>query len=60
MWQIFVLAQLGLFILLFTRFWQRGAETILALENPMPVPEVKAVSFAPSAEAQGGATEFSI
>lgn len=60
MWQIFVLTQLGLFILLFTRFWQRGAETILAQENPMTVPAVEAVASAPSAESQSGATEFSI
>ncbi len=60
MWQIFVLTQLGLFILLYTRFWQRGAETILALENPMPVPVEESASSAPSAEAQGGAAEFSI
>jgi hypothetical protein len=35
-WPMFLLAQLGLFLMLFTRFWQRGAETSLALQNPMP------------------------
>jgi len=28
------------FLMLFTRFWQRGAETILALDNPLPLPLV--------------------
>jgi hypothetical protein len=35
---MFLLAQIGLFVMLLTRFWQRGAETILALENPLPEP----------------------
>jgi hypothetical protein len=35
-WPTFLLAQLGLFVMLFTRFWQRGAETSLALQNPIP------------------------
>jgi hypothetical protein len=34
-WPTFLLAQLGLFLNLFTRFWQRGAETSLALQNPV-------------------------
>ncbi|MBB5342906.1 hypothetical protein [Tunturibacter empetritectus] len=34
-WPTIVLAQLGLFLFLFTRFWQRGAETSLALQNPI-------------------------
>jgi hypothetical protein len=37
-WPTFLLAQLGLFLLLFTRFWQRGAETSLALQNPIFIP----------------------
>jgi hypothetical protein len=37
-WPIFLLAQLGLFLMLLTRFWQRGAETVLALDNPIVVP----------------------
>ncbi len=36
-WPTFLLAQLGLFLMLFTRFWQRGAETSLALQNPIAV-----------------------
>jgi hypothetical protein len=35
-WPTFLLAQFGLFVMLFTRFWQRGAETSLALQNPIP------------------------
>ncbi len=34
-WPMFLLAQLGLFLMLFTRFWQRGAETSLALQHPI-------------------------
>src|SRR6202042_1921049 len=34
-WPTFLLAQLGLFLMLLTRFWQRGAETSLALQNPI-------------------------
>ena len=34
-WPMFLLAQAGLFAMLFTRFWQRGAETSLALQNPI-------------------------
>jgi hypothetical protein len=37
-WPTFLLAQLGLFLMLLTRFWQRGAETSLALQNPIPIP----------------------
>jgi hypothetical protein len=39
-WPLFLLAQIGLFLMLFTRFWQRGAETILALDNPLPLPHI--------------------
>jgi hypothetical protein len=36
---MFLLAQSGLFFNLFTRFWQRGAETILAIDRPLsPAP----------------------
>jgi hypothetical protein len=35
-WPLFVLTQIGLFLMLFTRFWQRGAETIVAQDNPLP------------------------
>jgi hypothetical protein len=37
-WPTFLLAQLGLFLMLFTRFWQRGMETSLALQNPISSP----------------------
>ncbi len=43
-WPMFLLAQLGLFLMLLTRFWQRGAETILALDNPIPALAVLAES----------------
>jgi hypothetical protein len=39
-WPMFLLAQLGLFLMLLTRFWQRGAETSLALQNPIPSPSL--------------------
>jgi hypothetical protein len=46
-WPTFLLAQFGLFVMLFTRFWQRGAETSLALQNPIPSPSLPpAVHFA--------------
>jgi hypothetical protein len=41
-WPMFLLAQLGLFLMLLTRFWQRGAEACLALENRIHVPAVVA------------------
>jgi hypothetical protein len=37
---MFLLAQLGLFLMLFTRFWQRGAETSLSLQNPILSPSL--------------------
>jgi hypothetical protein len=37
-WPTFLLAQFGLFLHLFTRFWQRGVETSLALQNPIFTP----------------------
>jgi hypothetical protein len=39
-WPTFLLAQLGLFLMLFTRFWQRGVETSLALQNPLLNPSL--------------------
>lgn len=36
-WPLFVLAQIGLFVMLLTRFWLRGAETVLAQDNPVAV-----------------------
>ena len=34
-WPMFLVAQVGLFLMLFTRFWQRGAESSLVLQNPL-------------------------
>jgi hypothetical protein len=39
-WPTFLLAQLGLFLMLLTRFWQRGAETSLSLQNPLLSPSL--------------------
>jgi hypothetical protein len=39
-WPTFLLAQFGLFFMLLSRFWQRGAETSLALQNPIPDPSL--------------------
>ena len=39
-WPTFLLAQLGLFLMLFTRFWQRGVETSLALQHPITNPSL--------------------
>jgi hypothetical protein len=39
-WPMFLLAQFGLFLMLFTRFWQRGVETSLSLQNPIPSPSL--------------------
>jgi hypothetical protein len=38
-WPQFLLAQTGLFIMLLTRFWQRGAETSLSLQHPIIDPQ---------------------
>ncbi|MHB1022857.1 MAG: hypothetical protein ACYC46_07550 [Acidobacteriaceae bacterium] len=35
---LFLLAQIGLFLLLAARFWQHGMETALVLANPIPEP----------------------
>jgi len=34
-WPMFLVAQAGLFLMLFTRFWQRGAEVSLVQQNPI-------------------------
>jgi hypothetical protein len=34
-WPTFLIAQIGLFLMLFARFWQRGVETSLAIQNPI-------------------------
>jgi len=67
-WPMFLLAQIGLFVSLLTRFWQRGAETILVLDNPIAIEAVVApepvVAVAEPEAAQeassDGAEEFSI
>ena len=38
-WPMFLLAQAGLLSMIATRFWQRGAETILAFDYPLLSPE---------------------
>ena len=38
-WPTFLLAQAGLFAMMATRFWQRGAETILAVDYPLELIE---------------------
>lgn len=35
-WPMFLVAQAGLFLMLFMRFWQRGAEVSLVMQNPIP------------------------
>jgi len=42
-WPTFLLAQLGLFLMLFTRFWQRGVETSLAVQNPIASPSLQPI-----------------
>ena len=39
-WPTFLLAQAGLLAMMATRFWQRGAETILACDYPLPQPSL--------------------
>jgi len=38
-WPTFLLAQAGLLGMMATRFWQRGAETVLADDHPLVAPE---------------------
>jgi hypothetical protein len=45
-WPTFLLAQFGLFLMLFTRFWQRGMETSLVLQNPVSSPPLPTLSIA--------------
>jgi hypothetical protein len=47
-WPTFLLAQLGLFLMLLTRFWQRGAETSLSLQNPIPSPSLSPIPLVSS------------
>jgi hypothetical protein len=44
-WPMFLVAQLGLFLLLFTRFWQRGAEASLVLQHPILPDESTPVTY---------------
>ena len=41
-WPAFLLVQMGMFACVATRYWQRGAETILAGDNPLPLPVFQA------------------
>jgi hypothetical protein len=40
-WPLFLLAQVGIFVMIATRFWQRAAETILVFDNPLALPAVQ-------------------
>jgi hypothetical protein len=48
-WSAFLFAQIGLFLMLFTRFWQRGAEASLILQNPLlpPPAPISSISVPP-------------
>ncbi len=46
-WPTFLFAQIGLFLLLFTRFWQRGVEVSLVLQNPLLPPTAPISSIIP-------------
>ena len=35
-WPMFLVAQAGVLLMMFTRFWQRGAEVSLAQQHPLP------------------------
>ncbi len=48
-WPMFFLVQTGLFVMLLTRFWQRGAETALSLELPMIEEPILRTTFVPRA-----------
>ncbi len=37
-WPAFVVFQMGMLVMIFTRFWQRGAETVLARNQPLASP----------------------
>ena len=42
---LFLFAQAGLLLMLFTRFWQRAAETVLVADNPLPEPMLPPIPF---------------
>ena len=50
-WPMFLLTQAGLFLLLLTRFWQRGAETTLALTYPIIERPISRTTFVPREQA---------
>ncbi len=47
-WPLFLLSQAGLFLMLFTRFWQRGAETVLSLDHPIIEKPIQRTTFVPA------------
>ena len=47
-WPMFLVAQAGLFAMLFLRFWQRGAEVSLVLQNPISPASERPVRRDPS------------
>jgi len=50
-WPMFLLGQAGLCGMMATRFWQRGAETILAADNPLPLPPAPSTDEPPGLDA---------
>jgi hypothetical protein len=42
-WPLILLSQAGLFVMMATRFWQRAAETVLVIDNPLALPAVQQV-----------------
>jgi hypothetical protein len=47
-WPMFLVAQCGILLMLFTRFWQRGAEASLVMQHPLlPVHDGPSIPFAP-------------
>ena len=48
--RLFLFAQAGLLLMLFTRFWQRAAETVLVADNPLPEPAPQVIMFPQPAE----------
>lgn len=45
-WPMFLVAQAGVLLMLFTRFWQRGAEASLVLQHPLSYREGSRIPFA--------------
>ena len=59
-WPMFLLAQTGLFLMLLTRFWQRGAETTLSLDHPIFEAPIVRTSFAPREPSRASFTSSAI